>query len=380
METLALPKLVCPDSPEPRPLVAVDLFSGAGGLSQGFINGGFLVPIAVESERWATETYEKNHSTANIVNDDIRRVCIGELSAACIAAGKERPDVVMGGPPCQGFSRANRQTRSMENPLNSLFRDFLRIASELQPRAIVFENVVDLQRFDSGSIVAEIRTYLQERSPIKYVVNSAKLNASDYGVPQRRNRLFIVAVEQGLHFKFPTRHRRPPVTLWQAISDLPRLKIGNRRDEMLYRSYLPQNEYQALMRQGCGRTVRNNSVSKNGALVVKRYKFIRPGGNWRDIPDDLMLNYSDKSRTHNWIYLRLREGFPSVTIMHFRKSMLIHPRQHRGLSVREAARIQSFPDSYIFHGPLMYQQQQVANAVPPLLAQAVAAALRTTLE
>ena len=367
------------DSLGTRPPVAIDLFSGAGGLSQGFISGGFRVPIAVESERWAAETYQKNHPTADVVGDDIRTVQSEGLSAACLAVGRGRPDVVMGGPPCQGFSRANRQTRSMENPLNSLFRDFLRIASELQPRAIVFENVADLQRFDSGSVVAEIHAYLEERSPIRYEVHSAILNAADYGVPQRRRRLFIVAVEQGLHFEFPLSHRKPPVTLWQAISDLPRLKIGNQRDEMLYRSYLPQNEYQALMRQGCGRTVRNNSVSKNGALVVKRYKFIRPGGNWRDIPDELMLNYADKSRTHNWIYLRLREGFPSVTIMHFRKSMLIHPRQHRGLSVREAARIQSFPDSYIFHGPLMYQQQQVANAVPPLLAQAVAGALRNTL-
>lgn len=125
------------------------------------------------------------------------------------------------------------------------------------------------------------------------------------------------------------------------------------------------------MRQNAGKTAFNNLVTKNGELIINRYMHIRPGGNWKDIPDHLFKNYKNPNNCHGWIYYRLKWDEPSVVVSNYRKNMLIHPSDHRGLSVREAARLQSFPDEYVFHGRLDFQQQYVANAVPPLLAEKI---------
>lgn len=360
---------------------AIDIFSGAGGLSEGFIKAGFDVLASVESNKWAVLTQKHNHgrleNPTEVIEGRVETVPVKRLLSICQKRGATRPDVVMGGPPCQGFSVCNTRTRSMENPTNWLFCDFLKLVEQICPRVVLIENVVNFGRFNKGAMLDEIRQSLQGMA-VRYRVHQAVLCAADYGVPQQRNRLFLVAVQDGLRFEFPEKRNAQPVTTWDAISDLPRLPNGNRRDPCEYGTP-PQTEYQKLMRQECGSIVYNNCVTRNSQLVIDRYKQIRQGENWASISDELMTNYADKSRTHHCIYLRLKQNEPSVTITHFRKSMLIHPTQDRGLSVREAARLQSFNDRFVFCGPLGDQQQQVANAVPPLLARSIATAVRYSL-
>ena len=170
-----------------------------------------------------------------------------------------------------------------------------------------------------------------------------------------------------LHSRPPTTTK--PTTVSDALHDLPDLANGAAIPSIRYRS-IPLSEYSRRLRGNC-QMCTNNFVTRNARYVIDRYKHIPPGGNWRYIPDHLMTNYTDRTRCHDGIYHRLTWNSPSTVIGNYRKNMLIHPSADRGLSVREAARIQSFPDSYIFTGSIGFQQQQVANAVPPMLAQAV---------
>jgi len=359
--------------------VALDVFSGAGGLSEGFAQAGFFTVASVEAHQHAVETLRRNHVRGRrypteVICEDVRLVPGARLAEICNRWGLSRPHVLMGGPPCRGFSRSNMRTRNMDNLENHLFLEFLRLVRELAPLTVVIENVADLVRFENGAVANQIRTALGEMG---YEVHREILNAVHYGVPQRRSRVFFVGVAKGMAFSFPNGEGAGDITLWSAISDLPSLPNGHAVDEMPYRTP-PLTAYQS-QRRNARASVKNNLVSRNNDLVVERYAYIPQGGNWENIPDGLMWNYADRSRCHHWIYRRLPEDDPSITIMNYRKNMLIHPREDRGLSVREAARIQSFDDDYRFCGPLMHQQQQVANAVPPLLARAVGRAVRNTL-
>ena len=365
-------------------LVVVDLFSGAGGLSEGFRAAGFHVALAVEKDPYAAETNYFNHSrnkskfrtrvlTADIADVDF----VKERKLLRESLGKP-PEVVIGGPPCQGFSRANMRTRTSKNPLNALVLDFVEAVKAMRPLVALLENVADIEKFEDGDTV-ELLGYAFD--DIGYSFNSAVLNAADFGVPQRRRRFIGIATRYGITVTLPKPALSPDawVTVGKAILDLPALPNGNCKDAFPYRTWNDLTTYQAAMRKGTNGQVTNNLVTRNSELVLERYAYIPQGGNWQDIPDRLMENYADKSRCHQWIYRRLDENEPAVAITHYRKSMLIHPRQNRGLSVREAARLQSFPDTFIFRGPLGSQQQQVANAVPPLLAKAVGRRIRRAI-
>ena len=363
--------------------VAIDLFSGAGGLSEGFIMAGFHVAASVEKNKVAAETQRYNHTywkkrRTKVINDDLRNTV--DVIAKLHAEGIEAVDVVVGGPPCQGFSRANMRTRNRDNSDNELFQQFVSIVDAYKPKIIVIENVADLAVFANSEVVDDIIALLH---CIGYRVDVAILNAVNFGVPQKRRRVFFIGTCYKTHIEFPNSEITDPakfVSVWDAISDLPPLANGNTIDEMPYGSNVNLTDYQRKMRKGGNTLVRNNLVTRNNDLVIKRYSFIPQGGNWRDIPDELMNNYTNKERCHQRIYHRLPENKPAATITNFRKSMLIHPRENRGLSVREAARLQSFRDDFIFCGGLLHQQQQVANAVPPLLARAVAKSVRRMLE
>ena len=202
-----------------------------------------------------------------------------------------------------------------------------------------------------------------------YTVSPAVLWASDYGVPQHRNRFFLIGNAYGVKFEFPEKHEKQ-ISVEEAIGDLPILGNGDSYNILPYRVSLEEASGYAQQMRKCSENATQNFVSKNNDLVIERYKHIKQGQNWRAIPDSLMENYTDKKRTHSGIYRRLLADKPSVVISNYRKSMLIHPFQDRGLSVREAARIQSFHD-FIFEGPISHIQQQIGNAVPPLLAKAV---------
>jgi len=349
-----------------RSIIGIDLFSGAGGLSLGAEMAGINVVIAIESDPIAARTYAVNHPKTIVLNKDIRTISNLQVRR------ENCPLILFGGPPCQGFSTSNQKTRNRKNPQNWLFQEFLRIAKELKPDWIVFENVKGIKETEEGFFVSEITKTMTE---LGYMCTVMVLCASDYGVPQTRSRFFLIGSLHRINLQRP-HGDSSLVTVNEAIEDLPSLKNGADQDILAYKTAARSN-YAKMLRNNLDKCS-GHLVSKNKDYIIRRYKFIPQGGNWKDIPDYLMTNYTDKTRCHTGIYKRLLADKPSVTVGNYRKSMLIHPWEDRGLSVREAARLQSFPDSYIFCGSLGFQQQQVGNAVPPLLAKVVFQAIINT--
>lgn len=351
---------------------AVDIFSGAGGLSIGAKMAGIFPVMAVEFDPYAAETYKRNHPeiAENVLQKDIKTVKPLEHT-------EKYPFILFGGPPCQGFSTANTKTRNLDNPNNWMFKEYLRFVQELEPEWFLFENVAGFKTFNGGEFAKEVEIALQnpinKPNELAYETSVAILDASDFGVPQKRKRFFIVGHKKqsgGIKFDFEGLEKQPIVTVGEAIGDLPSLINGQMLEKARYRSK-PISKYAKLMRSGL-RKARQNYVTESKPHIVERYEAIEQGQNWKTALEKGLLNsYSSTKHTHSGIYRRLPEDEPSVTIANYRKSMLIHPWEHRGLSLREAARLQSFPDNFIFEGPHSYQQQQVGNAVPPLLAKAI---------
>ena len=350
----------------PEEAIGVDIFSGAGGLSLGARESGINVKYAVEIWHPAAETYRHNHPDAIVIEDDITKVNPKER----LGTDSDNIFIIMGGPPCQGFSTSNMRHRSeaLKNPKNRLFCEFVRFVRELQPDWFVFENVSGIINIEKGEVINIIR---QSFANLGYDVSLPKiLWANNYGVPQKRNRCFIVGNRVGVSFEFPT-SMGTNISVWDAIGDLPSLKPRDNIEEVEYAKTISEASYYARSMRENSSNATQNWVSQSREYVIRRYEKIPQGGNWRNIPDNMMTNYTDKTRCHSGIYKRLRPDEPSVVISNYRKSMLIHPYEHRGLSVREAARLQSFPDDFVFKGPLTHVQQQIGNAVPPLLAKAV---------
>ena len=339
---------------------AVGIFSGAGGMSLGAINAGIKVELAVEADKHAAGTYAHNHPGTNVFADDIRKLGKKNLKIS----GEET--ILFGGPPCQGFSTSNQKTRNKENKDNWLFLEFVRIAKLWKPDWFIFENVSGLVETGKGFFLRKTMEHFEKAGfhCVHWVLNSV-----DFGVPQKRKRLFIIGSRHGIIPEKPLITTERGITVQGAINDLPNLKNGASINWMPYKAR-PRTEYAKMMRNGAKRSP-NHLITKNSLLILERYKHIPQGGNWENIPPELMENYKNYSRCHTGIYHRLHESKPSVVLGNYRKNMLIHPTQHRGLSVREAARLQSFPDWYEFKGSIGFQQQQVGNAVPPLLAEAV---------
>lgn len=343
-------------------LYGIDIFSGAGGLSLGAEMAGIKISHAVEINPSAAKTFLRNHKGAEVHQGDIK-----DIKSSDLISQNHPVFVIMRGPPCQGFSLSNTRTRNMENKNNFLFLEFVRLVKEIKPTWFVLENVWGLTNINEGRTKTMIENCFQE---LGYKVKSGVLWASDYGVPQKRNRFFMVGNKNGIEFEFP----KPfdyEVTVEEAIADLPILANGQMLAEAPYMIPFEQSSDYAQQMRKESDVATQNYVSRNNELVIERYRHIPQGGNWRNIPDCLMKNYADKGRCHSGIYKRLVASKPSVVISNYRKSMLIHPSQDRGLSVREAARLQSFPDNFIFEGPISHIQQQIGNAVPPLLAKAV---------
>lgn len=337
----------------------IDIFSGAGGMSLGAMSAGIDIVLAIDSDTNAAKTFARNHPNSTFIVEDICKIQLEKKY-------KEDVFVVLGGPPCQGFSLSNTKTRNTENPNNSLFKQFLRIVREVNPLWFVFENVEGITNFNKGQTVLEIKKSFDD---LGYQTKEDVLYASDYGVPQHRNRFFMVGNRINIEFEFPPR-KTETVTVEEAIADLPNLKNGDMYECLPYKTHRDLSEYAELMRKNSTNSTQNY-VSRNADYVIERYKYIKQGENWKAIPEHLMANYKNKNNCHSGIYKRLESNKPSVVISNYRKNMLIHPSSDRGLSVREAARLQSFPDTFRFEGTLMHIQQQIGNAVPPLLAEAI---------
>ena len=339
----------------------IDIFSGAGGMSLGAKAAGINIVLAIDNNISASKTYIKNHPITKFINADIR-----SINPLNHIKNPQEVFVVFGGPPCQGFSTSNTKTRNNKNPNNHLFKEFVRFVDNIKPKWFVFENVAGIATFNNGKTLAQIKQLFKE---LGYNTKEAVLYASDYGVPQHRNRFFMVGNRLGVDFVFP----EPSQTIFtvaDAISDLPDLKNGDKREVLPYKVVDKLSPYAIRMRNGSDVSTQN-FVSRNKDYVIERYSYIKQGENWEAIPSPLMKNYSNKNNCHSGIYKRLDSTKPSVVISNYRKNMLIHPFDNRGLSVREAARLQSFPDTFVFEGAITHIQQQIGNAVPPLLAEAI---------
>lgn len=345
-----------------RVITGIDLFAGAGGLSLGAKLAGIRVQLAIDSDPLSLTTYHTNLHEVTALASEVAKFPFKSLPQL------KRPLIVFGGPPCQGYSTSNQKTRSRENPSNWLFLDAIFFAKVLRPECVVLENVAGMKEIEGGLFLSEALRALEN---IGYATSWWKLNAADFGVPQRRSRLFIIGSrsQNNIPPPQPTHNVLGYVTVSDAISDLPALSSGASTSLMPYRCP-PPSAYAANLRCGLSHC-ENNLVTRNSPLVLKRYRHVPPGGNWMSIPARLMRNYANRERCHTGIYSRLSNEEPAKVIGNYRKNMIIHPTQDRGLSVREAARLQSFPDSYVFCGSIGFQQQQVGNAVPPLLARAV---------
>jgi len=273
-------------------------------------------------------------------------------------------DLLVAGPPCQSFSTSNQRTRTDDNPLNNLLFVPVEVAKVKRPSAVIVENV-------HGLGIGSRRKYLDELverfSLIGYSTKILVVSGAMVGLPQNRTRLFVIASQKKFaDFDFG---KASQPTVNDAISDLPLLDKGASIDIREYGA-MPLSCYSEELR----RTLKECSghlVTDNADHIIERYKHVPQGGNWQSIPRKLMGNYSDVTRCHTGIYHRLSSNLPAKVVGNFRKNMLIHPTQNRGLSIREAARLQSFPDSYEFCGSIGKRQQQVGNAVPPLMAYCV---------
>ena len=349
-------------------MVAIDLFAGAGGMSVGAFQAGINVRFAVECDPYAARAYRHNHPKCELFDDDIRHLTAAKISQ--IPHGSDGT-VIFGGPPCQGFSYSNTRTRDLCNSDNLLYEEFLRVIKIWQPDFVVFENVQGIVNTAKGRIMHAIIDGLND---LKYTTNCGILNALHFGVPQSRSRFFLLGSRNGHRIALPSPTTSTPITVKESISDLPFITNGEARDWLPYGG-IPPSRYAQRLRKRL-RKCSGHLVTNNSSRVLDRYEFIPPGGNWKHIPVEMMKNYTDLSRCHTGIYYRLRCDQPSIVIGNYRKNMLIHPTENRGLSVREAARLQSFPDSYQFVGSIGFQQQQVGNAVPPQLAKHVFEQLR----
>jgi len=355
----------------------VDLFCGAGGLSKGFEHAGFDVVFGNDIDATFGDTYRQSHRHAAFVTKPIQSLDVAEISAT---AGLDHfgLDVLVGGPPCQGYSVYNHG-RGEHDPRAGLFREYLRLVQGLRPNWIVMENVTGLLSISGGGL---IRLIIEEIRALGYAnVDYAVLRAEEFGVPQERRRVVFIANRVGLPIVFPKATHgtglRPVTTVWDAIGDLPPVfEPPEDVHRPLPYGSPPVHWFQQSMRKN-SLAVHNHYGPRLGKANQERIKHIPQGGSWRDIPFDLLPEGMKRAKRsdHTKRYGRPRLTDLSCTVLtkcDIHWGAYIHPIQNRAFTVREAARLQSFPDDFLFHGSMTEQFVQVGNAVPPLMAQAVA--------
>lgn len=384
----------------------LDLFAGAGGLSEGLCEAGFHSLFACEIVPVYADTYKLNHPGTKVYTADIRSLD-AEMVLADLGLERGQLDLLAGGPPCQGFS-INAPVRSILDQRNHLFKEYLRFVDAFAPRAVLIENVPGLVSFEHG---ATLHAILDALAQLGYGADVRILGAAYYGVPQMRWRTIILGLRgkvlPSAAFPEPIYHApiRPNftttfdgqmlvkipgpevsatfTTVREAIGDLPPLACGERGDKVKDYISEPICDYQRRLRTGSP-GVYNHEAPRLSKINLERLKYIKPGGNWTDIPDDLLPDGMRRANRgdHTKRYGRVTADGLASTILtkcdpHW--GAYFHYEQDRSFTVREAARIQSFPDHYIFTGAVAEQFAQVGNAVPPLLAESVGLTLKSIL-
>ena len=356
---------------------AIDLFCGAGGFSEGFRQAKFHMLAGNDFDEYAGETFSATHEEAEFLPGPIEDISAQDfLKATSLKKGEL--DCLIGGPPCQAFSVYNHRN-GLHDERSKLFHEYLRIVEGLNPKWVIMENVTGITSIGQGKAVRAIVARLEE---LAYTVECQILRAEEYGAPQERRRIFFVGnrLRMPIVWPEPTHGEGllPFVTVGDAISDLPVLKNGEDPGPKKYRTKA-KSDYQTMLR-GKETTVYNHAAPRLAPINLKRMKYIPPGGSWRDVPVELLPAGMKRARRcdHTKRYGRLSPNGLSSTILtkcDLHWGAYIHPEQDRVLTVREAARLQSFPDWYRFSGPRTEQYIQVGNAVPPVLGKCLAQAV-----
>lgn len=366
----------------------IDLFAGCGGLSTGFEMAGFSIPLAVEKDEWASETYRKNHSNTRVITEDITQV--SDLDAL-LPQHDMVIDGIIGGPPCQGFSLSGN--RDKKDPRNSLFMEFVRFVRHFKPRFFVMENVTGIlsMQMKNGELAKNV--IVNEFTNAGYHVEIFVLNAAEFGVPQSRIRVFFIGLRDDIEYD---KDRIEPkgflfgddqITIDQAIMDLPKLKAGEGQDVCDY-TMEPQNDYQRWVRNGSDK-VYNHVTMRHTARLVERFSHIGYGQSVADVDKEYQQRQRGAAekisgKVYSQNNMRPYPDKPSPTVPASFQSNFIHPHENRNYTAREGARLQSFPDTYVFCGKRttmsweknLSQYQQIGNAVPPLLARGIAKTIR----
>jgi DNA (cytosine-5)-methyltransferase 1 len=353
----------------------IDLFCGAGGFSEGFSQAGFKILAGVEVNSFAAKTFQIAHPGAFVFNDSIEKLCPKKVRRHLNLARGEL-SCLIGGPPCQSYSLNNHQ-RGLKDKRSRLFRSYLSFVEELLPSFVVIENVTGILSAGGGRAVEQITEALID---LGYDISIRTLRAEEYGVPQQRRRVIIIGSRNISAIEWPKPShgkgkKREFVKVDEAISDLPCIKNGQSGDFESFSSP-PRSDFQKRMRKGA-RGVLNHSARRLSDLNMARISHVPIGGSWRDIPFELLPSGMRRAKRsdHTKRYGRLDPNGLASTILtkcDIHWGAYIHPRQNRALTVREAARFQTFPDRYEFFGSKTDQYIQVGNAVPPLLAFAIA--------
>lgn len=345
-------------------LTAIDLFSGCGGSALGFRKAGFNILAAIDNDKRSNETYKVNHRDVRVIDSDIRYISGTNLLNE-IGLKKGELTIILACPPCQGFSSA-RNKYGEKDIRNELVFEFVRLTKEIKPKIIAMENVPGLSRGKGKQLFLQAVKQLQSMG---YKTVYDVLNSSDYGVPQNRKRTILLGtLLDGVRLSFPQvthgvkNSLSQRVNVRKTIGDLPEIKIGeiNKTDYMHVSARISE---------------------KN----LKRLTYTpHNGGGWKDWPERLRLDCHKKPNAgHSDVYGRMRWDLPSPTLtagcVAISKGRFGHPEQNRAISLREAARLQSFPDSHVFKGPFTSIASQIGNAVPPLLAEHIANALIKSL-
>lgn len=341
----------------------MDLFAGVGGLSYGFSKlPEFEIVAANEIEKDIAVAYTLNHPDVTMMTCDINDLTEETLGEALKG---QQIDIIVGGPPCQSYSTLGK--RQMDDRAN-LFMQYKRVLNILKPKAFIFENVVGILSMDKGKLFKQIQAEFEE---LGYTLKHKVLNAVDFGVPQQRERVILVGFRGENNFEYPEATHgeglKPHVTLRQAIGDLPVLKSGQSSDRYAYQ---PDNDFLHFVRASAQELTEHNAP-KNGDHLIRIMEALKDGQCKDDLPEDIR----PKSGYGN-TYAKLWWDRPSTTITRNfscpSSSRCIHPRDSRAMSIREGARLQSFPDDYQFYGSDSMKRLEIGNAVPPLLSMAIA--------